>query len=83
MYVSIITKEGIHMKYIWENPEIIKENKEDGHSLALCYDTADSAAKREASPYKLSLNGTWKFFWYKGVGSLPEKFRAYKEKCFF
>ena len=64
------------MKYIWENPEIIKENKEDGHSLALCYDTADSAAKRGASPYKLSLNGTWKFFWYKGVGSLPEKFRA-------
>ena len=64
------------MKYIWENPEIIKENKEDGHALALCYDTADSAAKRSASPYKLSLNGTWKFFWYKGVGSLPEKFRA-------
>ena len=64
------------MKYIWENPKIIKENKEDGHDLALCYDRADSAAKREASPYKLSLNGTWKFFWYKGVGSLPEKFRA-------
>ena len=64
------------MKYIWENPEIIKENKEDGHALALCYDTADAAAKRMTSPYKLSLNGTWKFFWYKGVGSLPEKFRA-------
>ncbi|MBQ4348971.1 MAG: DUF4981 domain-containing protein [Clostridia bacterium] len=64
------------MKYIWENPKIIKENKEDGHDLALCYDKADSAAKREASPYKLSLNGTWKFFWYKGVGSLPEKFRS-------
>lgn len=63
------------MKYIWENPEIIKENKEDGHALALCYDTADAAAKRTASPYKLSLNGQWKFFWYKGVGSLPEKFR--------
>ena len=53
MYVSIIMKEGIHMKYIWENPEIIKENKEDGHALALCYDTADSAAKRSTSPYKL------------------------------
>ena len=64
------------MKYIWENPEIIKENKEDGHALALCYDTADAAAKRADSPYNLSLNGTWKFFWYKGVGSLPEKFRA-------
>lgn len=63
------------MKYIWENPQIIKENKEDGHVLALCYDKADAAAKREKSPYKISLNGTWKFFWYKGVGELPAKFR--------
>ena len=63
------------MKYIWENPEIIKENKEDGHALALCYDKADNAAKRKASPYKLSLNGTWKFCWAKGVAELPEEFR--------
>ena len=62
------------MKYIWENPEIIKENKEDGHVLALCYDKADKAAKRQESPYKISLNGTWKFFWYKGVGELPAKY---------
>ncbi len=62
------------MKYIWENPEIIKENKEDGHVLALCYDKADKAAKREKSPYKISLNGTWKFFWYQGIGELPSKF---------
>ena len=46
------------MKYIWENPEIIKENKEDGHALALCYDTADSAAKRAASPYMKTLSAT-------------------------
>ena len=38
------------MKYIWENPEIIKDNKEDGHVLALCYDKADNAARRKASP---------------------------------
>lgn len=62
------------MKYIWENPEIIKDNKEDGHVLAFCYDKADSAAKRENSPYKISLSGTWKFFWYKGVGELPAKY---------
>ncbi|MDD6011745.1 MAG: glycoside hydrolase family 2 TIM barrel-domain containing protein [Oscillospiraceae bacterium] len=64
------------MKYIWENPAIIKENKEDGHALALCYDKADAAAKREKSPYKLSLSGKWKFYWLKGSGSLPEKFRS-------
>ncbi len=63
------------MKHIWENPEIIKENKEDGHDLALCYDKADSAAKREKSPYKLSLNGTWKFCWQKGVPFLPERYK--------
>lgn len=64
------------MNYIWENPKIIKENKENGHVLSLCYDRADSAAKRESSPYKISLSGTWKFFWSKGVGSLPEIFKG-------
>ncbi len=63
------------MKFIWENPEIIKENKEDGHELALCYDKADSAAKREPSPFKISLNGKWKFCWQKGVPELPERYR--------
>ena len=63
------------MKYIWENPEIIKENKEDGHAIAMCYDRADSAAKRADSPYKMSLNGQWKFHWEKGVAELPTKFR--------
>ncbi len=60
--------------YIWENPKIIKENKEDGHVLALCYDKADNAAKRKDSPYKISLSGTWKFHWEKGIGALPESY---------
>ena len=38
-------------KYDWENPAIIKRNKEDGHVLALCYDKADNAAKRKASAF--------------------------------
>ena len=63
-------------KLYWEDPLIIKENKEDGHVLALCYDKADKAAKRQESPYKISLNGTWKFYWSKGVGELPEEFKA-------
>ena len=62
------------MKYIWENPEIIKENKEDGHVLALCYDTADGAVKRDASPYKISLNGNWKFRWQTGVPAVNEEY---------
>ncbi|MCQ2462731.1 MAG: DUF4981 domain-containing protein [Clostridia bacterium] len=57
---------------IWENPAIIKENKEDGHVLAMCYDSREEAVERGASPYKKSLNGTWKFFWFKGDGEIPD-----------
>lgn len=59
------------MKYIWENPEIIKENKEDGHTLALSYPDKKAAIARVDTPYKISLNGTWKFKWEIGVPSLP------------
>ena len=62
------------MKYIWENPDIIKENKEDGHVIALPFDDEASAVNRENSPYKISLSGTWKFFWKKSVPELPKKF---------
>ncbi len=58
-------------KYIWEDPKIIAQNKEDGHVLALCYDDCDSAVSRAESPYKISLNGTWKFHWQKGDFPLP------------
>ena len=58
------------MKYIWENPAIIRQNKEDGHVIAMPYSSAQSAVKRAASPFKMSLNGTWKFHWQKGVTGL-------------
>ena len=64
------------MKYIWENPEIIKENKEDGHVIAMCYDDKGAAKNREKSPYKISLNGEWKFKWEKGIGGFPKEFTA-------
>lgn len=54
------------MKQIWEDPKIIKENKEDGHVLAYAYSDKDSAVERQPSPYKISLNGEWKFLWKKG-----------------
>lgn len=64
------------MKYVWENPEIIKENKEDGHVIAMCYDDKGAAKNREKSPYKISLNGEWKFKWEKGIGGFPKEFTA-------
>ena len=60
--------------YFWEDPACFAENKEKGHVIALPYSAADDAAERKESPFKLSLNGTWKFFWKKGVPALPEKF---------
>ncbi|MBQ8028214.1 MAG: DUF4981 domain-containing protein [Clostridia bacterium] len=62
------------MKYIWENPEIIKENKEDGHVLALSYNEKKAALARVETPFKISLNGEWKFKWEKGVAYLPSEY---------
>ena len=60
----------------WENPCIFKENKLDGHNLALPFDAEDEACYG-VSKYKMSLNGDWKFFWQMGVENQPENF--YKE----
>lgn len=61
-------------KYDWENPAVIKKKKEDGHVLAMPYDVPEQALNREESPYKLSLNGDWKFHWQMGLDQLPEQF---------
>lgn len=68
---------SILKKFDWENPEIFKRNKEDGHIIAFCYDNAEDAIQRKQPPYKLSLNGKWRFHWQKGLKNLPENF--YKE----
>lgn len=57
----------------WENPCIFKENKLDGHNLALPYDASDKISYG-VSKYKMSLNGTWKFFWQMGVDNQPDGF---------
>jgi beta-galactosidase len=61
----------------WQNPYMIGQNKEPAHVIAMPYDSCSSAIKREPSPYKLSLNGIWKFKWVKGTENRPADF--YKE----
>ena len=61
-------------KYDWENPAIFKRNKEDGHVIAFSYDDEASALKRNDPKTKLTLNGTWKFHWQRGLGDCPESF---------
>ena len=50
------------LKY-WENPYIIKENKEDGHNTVLPRPSVKAAIDGEDAPLRLSLNGMWKFRW--------------------
>lgn len=52
--------------HFWENPTMIQQNKLDGHNLALPLGEEEPTAFDE-SPYKLSLNGTWKFHWHKNA----------------
>ena len=64
-------------KYDWENPEVFKKNKEDGHVIAFSYDNEQDALDRIEPKTKLTLNGTWKFHWQRGLEDCPEDF--YKE----
>ena len=47
----------------WENPRITGINKEPAHATLIPYADAESAARcdRSASPFRRSLNGTWRF----------------------
>lgn len=70
-YSIIYLRKENNMKYIWEDPQIIKQNKEDGHVIALPQKTADGATERKPSPFKISLDGEWKFLWQKGISEAP------------
>lgn len=66
----------------WENPCIFKENKLDARNLTLPYD-ADGKYEYGQSEYKMSLNGTWKFYWQKGVKNQPAGFEQESFNDFF
>ena len=61
----------------WQDPYKIKENKLPGRNLALPFDLHDECSSDD-SPYKLSLNGTWRFRWQEGLatGVNPAQFAA-------
>lgn len=58
----------------WENPAVIKRNKEDGHVIAFAYADAKKALQRETPDTKLTLNGDWKFHWQRGLRNEPTDF---------
>lgn len=61
-------------KYLWEQPQIFKVNKEDGHAIAMPFDSVEGALSGEESPYRQSLNGQWKFHWQRGLKNQPADF---------
>lgn len=63
------------LKY-WENPYIIKENKEDGHNTAPTYPTAKAALEGGEIPVRVSLNGNWKFYWQQGIDDVRTDYYA-------
>lgn len=62
-------------KFKWENPEIFKINKEDGHAIMMPFDSEKDALSAKESNYKQSLNGKWKFYWQRGLKNQPENFQ--------
>ena len=67
-------KTMLEKKYDWENPAVIKRNKEDGHVIAFSYDSAKKAVARETPDSKMTLNGDWKFHWQRGLKGEPTDF---------
>ena len=62
-------------KFNWENPEIFKINKEDGHAIMMPFDSEKDALSAKESSYKQSLNGKWKFYWQRRLKNQPENFQ--------
>ena len=60
----------------WENPEMIGQNKEPGHSTLIPYADVETALEgvRSESPFYESLNGEWKFNWVRKPAVRPVDF---------
>ena len=62
--ILLLVVVGLAQKHFWETPTFIKDNKLDGRNPALPLGEGEMTAFDE-SPYKMTLNGTWKFHWHK------------------
>jgi len=71
----------------WEIPDITGINRLDPHTTAIAFPSESAARKnadltdplarrREASPWMMSLNGPWKFYWSSNVLVRPVDFYA-------
>jgi beta-galactosidase len=57
----------------WQDPTVIGRNKEPAHATLVPYATVEQAldAEREASPFRHSLDGDWRFQWVEKPAERP------------
>lgn len=60
----------------WENPYMIKENKEDGHNTAPAFATPENALQGGVGDFSLCLNGSWKFYWQQNLSDTRTDYYA-------
>lgn len=61
---------------VWENQAVFRINKEAPHATKMPFPDAASALARprDASPWQLSLNGSWRFHWVASPEQRPQGF---------
>ncbi len=60
----------------WENQQVIQRNRQPAHATLMPYPDEVMArnCNPEASPYRFSLNGPWKFHWSPRPAERPSEF---------
>jgi beta-galactosidase len=61
-------------RHEWEDLRVIGINKEPGRCSSFPYPDREAALAGEPSPYRLSLNGSWSFYWAKCPADRPADF---------
>ncbi len=61
-------------RYDWENERVFRVNTEPGHHIFIPHPSKESASSGNDSPYCISLNGKWKFYWSKKPSERPVEF---------
>ena len=72
-FMHVVTAQTIND---WENPEMVRWNKEAPHATLFPYANREAALKddKTRSPYFKSLNGMWKFNWVPKPDDRPVNF---------
>ena len=61
----------------WQDPNVNEINRATMHSTFKIFDSAEKAEGAycdKCNPYRLSLNGTWKFPWVENADQRPTDF---------